>query len=216
MVSKNTITGFVGFVIGFIISSIIFFKSLSQIKADLISLLSSNLAIAVATIFYVALTYFLLSESIKMRKVQTEPEISLTIQPEKHYAHYFDMIIENIGLGSARNVHFEVLTDLKLELKEKPEMLVSDIGYIKHGIKYIAPKQKFTFFLRDDSNFDKLKDKQLKIKVKYEDKNNNPKAHTFEIPFSQFEELIFPVKHPIYAIADDINKIRIKIAGDQK
>ena len=50
-----------------------------------------------------------------MRKVQTDPEISITIQPSESDINYLDMVIENIGLGSAQNIHFEVIPDFECE-----------------------------------------------------------------------------------------------------
>jgi len=69
----------------------------------------------------------LVSETARMRKAQTEPEISITIQPGEEMINFIDMVIENIGLGSAHKICFEVISDFEFEEGK----LVSNIGYLK-------------------------------------------------------------------------------------
>lgn len=193
----------VGVIFGFIVATIIFFDSLNHmIKAQLEFF---NSTIALATILYAFLTYILVSETSKMRKAQTEPEISITAQPSEWYINLIDMVIENIGLGSARNIHFEVISDFECE-KGK---FVSNIGYIKSGLDYFAPKQKLTFFLTSlDENFEEKKTKCIVIKASYQDKTNEHYYRTFTINFSQFEDLIHTEKPPLYIIAENIKEMK--------
>lgn len=200
----------VGGIFGFIVATIIFFNSLNHVKTALLELLNSTTLIAVATIFYAFLTYILVSETGKMRKAQTEPEISITVQPSEWWINYIDMVIENIGLGSARNISFEVISDFECE-KGK---FVSDIGYIKYGLDYFAPKQKLTFFLTnllDNNNFEEKITKFFVIKVIYHDKTNKLLDHTFKINFNQFEGLIHTEKAPLFIIAENIKEMKENI-----
>jgi hypothetical protein len=99
--------------------------------------------VALATIVYAILTWKLVSETRKMREAQTEPKISTTIQPSEEWINFIDMIIQNIGLGPAYNIHFKISPDFEYE-KGK---FLSELGFVKSGLKYLAPNQKFQFFL---------------------------------------------------------------------
>jgi hypothetical protein len=194
----------VGWILGFIVATIIFFNSLNQVKTELLELLNSTTLTAIATTFYALLTYILVSETRKMRKAQTEPEISITIQPSEESINYIDIVIENIGMGSARNIRFEVISDFEGE----EGMFVSNIGYIKNGLDYFAPKQKLAFYItKMFENYEEKITKCLEIKVIYYDKTNKKYDPTFKINFSQLEGLIKTEKPPIYRIADNIKEI---------
>lgn len=174
----------VGWILGFIVAAIIFFNSLNQVKTELLEILNSTTLIAIATIF-------LVSETREMRKAQTEPEISITIQPSEELINYINIVIENIGLGSARNISFEVISDFEGE----KGMFVSKIGYIKNGLDYFAPKQKLALYItKMFENYEVKITKCLEIKVIYYDKKNKQYDRTFKINFSQLEGLISP--HP--------------------
>jgi hypothetical protein len=69
--------------------------------------------VAIATMVYAILTWRLVSETRKMREVQTEPKISITIQPREAWINFIDMVIQNIGLGTAYNIKFKVNTDFE-------------------------------------------------------------------------------------------------------
>lgn len=69
--------------------------------------------VAIATLVYAILTWRLVSETRKMREAQTEPNISVTIQPREEWMNFVDLIIQNIGLGPAYNIKFEINPDFK-------------------------------------------------------------------------------------------------------
>jgi len=149
-------------------------------------------------------TWKQVSETTKMRKAQTEPEISITIQPSEWWINLIDMVIENIGLGSARNIRFEVISDFECE-KGK---FVSNIGYIKNGLDYFAPKQKLTFFLTSLlENFEEKKLSLLKLRCSI--KTRQTRLTTILLNyFAQFEGLIHTEKPPLYIIAENIKEIK--------
>lgn len=98
--------------------------------------------VAIATVFYVRLTSRLVDETISLRKAQTQPHISVSILPRDPEVWIVDMIIENVGNGSAHN--------LKLTPSDNFEMRVdrefNNIGFVKNGYNYFAPHQKLKFF----------------------------------------------------------------------
>ena len=98
--------------------------------------------VAIATIVYAILTWRLVSETRKMREAQTEPKISATIQPREEWINFIDMVIQNIGLGPAYNIKFEINPDFEY-IKGK---FLSELGFMKNALKYLAPNQKLQFF----------------------------------------------------------------------
>lgn len=195
----------VGWLCGFIVATIIFSESLNQVKITLLESLKSDTSLAIATAVLAIATVLLFSETAKMRKAQTAPEIAMTIQPRENWINFIDMVIENIGLGSARNIRFEAISDFEYE----DGKFVSNIGYIKNGLDYLAPKQKLTFFLTNmTDNFEKKRNKQFEIKVTYQDTTNKSYEHKFKIDFSRLEGLSQVGKPPIYMIAEGIKDLK--------
>jgi len=161
--------------------------------------------VAIATIVYVKLTWSLVAETRKMREAQTEPKISLIIQPSEKYINLIEMIIENIGLGVAHSIKFEVSPDFEYE-KGK---FLSDLGFVNNGLKYLAPNQKFRLFLTNMAeDFDEKAKKSFTINITYED--NTGKIHKDEYPieFSSLIGLRQLGEPPLEKIANNIENIK--------
>ena len=109
--------------------------------------------VAIATVVYAFLTWRLVSETRKMREAQTEPKVSVTIQPREERIKLIDMVIQNIGLGPAYNIKFEINPDFEC-MKGK---FLSELGFMKNGLKYLAPNQKLQFFLTIENFEEKTK-----------------------------------------------------------
>ena len=62
--------------------------------------------VTISTVVYAALTAVLVSETKKMRQVQTEPKIEITLRPFEFAIHIVKLHIKNIGLGPAENLKF--------------------------------------------------------------------------------------------------------------
>jgi len=98
-----------------------------------------SFVVAISTVFYVVLTRQLVAETKRMRQAQQKPRISMTIQPREDLLNFVDLIIENIGLGAAYNVKFEIEPDSEYGFKQGK---LSNVGFIKRGISYFPPNQK--------------------------------------------------------------------------
>lgn len=190
-------------------------------EAEMHVTLSSNLLIVfvallsvVVTMVYVYLTYELFSETRKMRKIQTQPNISLVLEPRGQHNDITDLFIQNIGMGAAYNIKFEVLSDYiygtqNIDAKghSLPELKIlyaSKALIIKDGINYLAPTQKkrlfsTMFYYVKDLNIQNNLNNLLRMHVTYEDKFKNEEEPQdfmisfFEVPangiseFSSFE-----------------------------
>jgi hypothetical protein len=137
--------------------------------------------VAIATIVYAFLTWKLVSETRRMRKAQTRPIVSVITQSDEKYINFIEMIIENIGLGVAYNIKFEVNPDFEYA-KGK---FLSDLGFVKNDLKYLAPNQKLKFFLTNlTENFEEKTKKPFEINITYENSTGERYEDKFLIDFS--------------------------------
>ena len=146
-------------------------------EAEMHVTLSSNILIVfvtllsvVVTMVYVYLTYELVSETRKMSKIQTQPNISLFLEPRGQHNDVTDLFIQNLGMGAAYNIKFEMLSDYIYgtqnfdakghPLPEPKILYASKALIIKDGINYLAPTQKKRLF---STMFYDVKDLNKKI-----------------------------------------------------
>lgn len=80
------------------------FKFLNENSAALTVIFSA--VVTLATAVYAILTWILVSETRKMRQVQTEPKIEISLQSLDIAVHIVRLHIRNIGLGPALNIRF--------------------------------------------------------------------------------------------------------------
>jgi len=161
--------------------------------------------VASATLVYAILTWKLVSETRKMREAQTEPKISATIQPREEWINLIDMVIQNIGLGPAYNVKFKVKPDFEYAKGR----FLSELGFMKNGLRYLAPNQKLQFFLTSMiENFEEKTKKPFEIKVTYQDSMGKKYEDVYVIDFSQLIGLSRLGKPPLHTIAKNIEKIQ--------
>ena len=161
--------------------------------------------VAFATVMYVILTCRLVSETKKMREAQTEPKVSVTIQPREEWINLIDMVIQNIGLGPAYNIKFEINPDFEY-MKGK---FLSELGFMKNGLKYLAPNQKLQFFLTSMiENFEEKTKKSFEIKVTYQNSIGKTYKDVYMIDFSQLIGLSQLGEPPLYKIAKNVEEIK--------
>jgi len=102
-----------------------------------------SLVVTLATVLYVILTGKLVSESRKMREVQTEPNIFVCLHSKEEWISLIDLEIQNIGLGAAYNLNFGLNPDFEYSKGR----FLSELNFIKNGVNYLAPNQKIKHFL---------------------------------------------------------------------
>lgn len=161
--------------------------------------------VAIATIVYAILTWRLVSETRKMRQAQTEPNISVTIQPREEWINLIDMVIQNIGLGPANNIKFKVNPDFEYA----DGKFLSELGFLRNGLKYLAPNQKLQFFFTSMvENFEEKTKASFEIKVTYQDSVGKAYDDLYLIDFSQLVGLRQLGEPPLYKIAKNIENIQ--------
>lgn len=166
--------------------------------------------VTIATLVYAKLTSELVSETRHLRRAQTEPNISITIQPNEERLERMDMIVQNHGFGSAYDLQFTVNPDFEMF----PRMLLSEMGFIKNGLKYLAPNQKIQFILAVfDMNRNVKNENPFEIKVTYQSIMKKKYEHFNWIDFSQFNYFGQLGETPLQKIANKIDIIQKDIDG---
>ena len=165
--------------------------------SDILDFINSNAAlmnllfsfvVAGATVFYALLTRALVSETRRMRQVQTEPAISVTVEPSEHGLNFINFTIQNIGQGAAHSVTLRA----EPNFQRGKGRYIGDLGLFKHGIRYLAPKQRLTFFLTsilDDVHGpgEDLSRLNFTVYVKYKSSLGDAYEEQFPINFEEFD-----------------------------
>jgi hypothetical protein len=151
-------------VIGVMILIILIIVRLSgKTPTNTLSIIFSGI-VAFATIIYAYYTKRLVVETIKLRKAQTEPEISLVSSFKNDK---IELTVENIGLGPAQNVKLSILEFYK---KTRPDESADEHPTITEitvkEIPCLYPSQKHTILL-DSSKKDNVGTWQM-IKISYD------------------------------------------------
>ena len=162
-----------------ITTSLLILKILNQNSGAFLVLFS--FIVAIATVVYAKLTSNLVKETKKMRKIQTDPNISVFVQPG---GRFVNLVIQNIGLGSAYNINFASDPDFKIF----DDLLFSELSFVKNGIKYLAPNQKLWVLSASVYKAEK-KIEPIKITVSFQNSEKKSYCNSFIINFSEFFDL---------------------------
>lgn len=162
-----------------------------------------SLIVALSTVFYVLLTRKLVSETRKMRKVQTEPNIFVSLHSKEEWIGLIDLEIQNIGLGAAYNLNFELNPDFEYS----KGLFLSELNFIKNGVNYLVPNQKIKHFLTSLVGRKELEKTKIGFKVKYENSIGKSYQREYTLDFSEFWGRRRVGEPPLKDIAKSLEKI---------
>jgi len=167
------------------------------------------LVVAAATVFYAILTHRLVTETRRMREVQTEPAISIRLDPSEHDINFINLVVENLGQGPARDIRFVARPDFN----RSRGSTLSQSGMFRHGLKYMAPGQRITIFLTSvlDSvhgTGDNLGRLNFQVEVAYRTPGDRIVDETFPLHFDSLEGYGTIGKSPLIDIAQSMEKLQ--------
>lgn len=164
-----------------------------------------SFVVAVSTVIYAILTWRLTSETIKMRKAQTEPQISVYLHPCQVAFSFFDLVVKNIGSGPAYDIKFQILEEFDVKEGRK----LSEVELMKEGIAYMPPSYSIVSFLFGVlGQYNEIIDKTLRIKVSYKNLYRKQIFETIKINMSQFKGRQRLGDDPINTIAKNIENVQ--------
>jgi hypothetical protein len=123
----------------------------------------------------------MVSETSKMRKAQTQPNVYVAIQPVDELNEIMEFFIQNIGLGPA--YHIKVVDPPVFQYAK--EKLLSEVHLIKNEIEFLAPNQKMQVFMMQSFEVFELNPKDpINIRIKYVDSEDKEFERDYKIDFS--------------------------------
>lgn len=150
--------------------------------------------VTIATIVYVILTYRLLKETAKARKLQSQPYIIADLVIK---GIFLKMIVKNIGNNCALNVKIEVEPEVNNPFSNID--FLAPEGEISNVIKYITHSQS--------TNSENLK---YKFKIFYEDTYKEKYYHEYTIDISPLLLSTNYIENENKAIVDKLDKMLTK------
>ncbi len=165
--------------------------------------------VTLSTVIYAVLTGFLVSETRKMREVQTEPKIHITIESFEFAIHIIRLNIQNIGLGPASDLQFSpsVITGGESAAKLLGEFTESN--FFKTGLRHFGPGQNiYSTYTQTTEDFEGKSSSILSFRLSY--KSATGKKYTDEIilDMSELKGRYQLGKPNLYSMAQSLEKIQ--------
>ncbi|WP_461603877.1 hypothetical protein [Aeromonas salmonicida] len=186
--------------------------------ADILQFLNENSAaltvifsavVTLATAVYAILTWLLVSETRKMRQVQTEPKIEISLQSLDIAVHIVRLHIRNIGLGPALNIKF---TPKVVSGGESAQKLINEFtktNFFKIGLSYLSPgEQRLSHYTEMTNDHDGKISSVIVFDIEYQGSTGKKYKETLTIDMSEHKGTYQLGKPHLYSIALSLEKLQ--------
>lgn len=164
--------------------------------------------VTISTVAYAILTWSLVSETKRMREVQTEPRIEITLKSLDYAINIVRLHIRNIGLGPAKNIRFTSHISSGGDVAEKLLEEFNKANFLKVGLKYFGPGHEFySGYTQITKDFDAKIASVLIYDVEYESFTGKKYKDQITIDISERKGTTQFGKPNLYAIAQSIEAI---------
>lgn len=156
------------------------------------------------------LTSRLVDETVQLRRVETDPDIAIYIEMQRFSSVSIDMVIRNVGRGSAHNLRLVLDPPEGVTWTDATGQAHSllDLALITGGLEYMAPGQEKRFLY---GGINTLSERPIMITAIYEGKNHPPGApqfrDTFAIDLGVFGGVYVPTGVPEVSIPRSLKEI---------
>ena len=169
-----------------------------------------SFVVAGATVAYVVLTRQLVRETRAARKAQIEAHIAVRVQANQVAFGFLDLIVENLGPAPAYDVTFKFHPDVQLE--DNPPYRLSDIGFLRNGVRYLPPDQPLaTYLIRligiPNERLEGPNRLKFTVEVQYQDALKRGYHEQFEIDFAHLVGMTRLGSPPLPEIERHLKKI---------
>lgn len=165
--------------------------------------------VTISTVAYAILTWSLVSETKKMREVQTEPRIELTLKPLDYAINIVRLHVRNIGLGPAKNVKFTSNVASGGAGAEKLLGEFNKANFLKTGLKYFGPGHELhSGYTQITQDFDAKIASVFIYDIGYESVTGKKHSDQITIDVSELKGMNQLGKPNLYAIAQSIENIQ--------
>ena len=181
-------------------------ESLNQ-YAGALNLLFAAL-VAISTIIYALLTWRLVSETRLMRRAQTTPKVAVFYRNRDEWIGLLDIVIQNIGLGPAYGVKFDIQPLTSGAGTDKLIKELEERHVFATGLRFFAPSQTYTaFFTNLVEHFEEKMAAQIRIKIAYTDAVGGAHFDEYVLDFSEIRGLVRVGEPPLLKISKSVEKI---------
>ena len=168
--------------------------------------------VAVSTGAYAFLTWKLVSETRRLREVQTEPRVSIRVEADHTGRPGYELVVENNGHGTARNVTFEFDGDpsyFRSSWVNRRPPVIDELPVIKNGLDFLEPNQVYRFPLGTVSSeeYERAAATPWTFRTQYESLFGKRRTDTYVVDFSQFRGMLFEPNH-LKEITDHMKAVR--------
>lgn len=165
--------------------------------------------VAISTVVYAVLTWRLVSETKKMREVQTEPKIYIGLESHEDAINIIRLNIKNIGMGPASDLKFDFSVISGGNSAKKLLEEFTNSNFFKIGLRHLGPGQNiYSPFTQATKDPEGKTNSVLSFKVKF--KGPTGKLYTEDI-FIDMAEMIGRYqlgKTNLYSIAKSLERIQ--------
>jgi hypothetical protein len=144
--------------------------------------------VTLSTVVYAILTALLVVETKRMREVQTEPKIAITLKPFDFAIHIIRLHIKNIGLGPAENVTFTPSVITGGEAAQALLKEFTETNFFTTGLRYFGPgEEKYSHYTQISQNYEQKIASSLMLEVKYESATGKKYKEKITIDMSEIK-----------------------------
>ena len=167
--------------------------------------------VAGSTVAYALLTRQLVSETRRLRKVQTEPRVSVSAELAQGVGHgALELVVRNEGQGPAQNIQFGFEGDPTYFTENGLEQPIDQIPVIKNGLPYLGPSQHFRVLLGwlFGDAFERASQEPWTFHMDYENPFGKPQRGRYTLDFSQFSGLMVGGGPPLVKIEKHLEALQ--------
>ena len=183
------------------------FESLKQ-HSDALTVIFTAV-VTLSTVVYAILTGILVSETRKMREVQTEPKIHIKLESFDFAIHIVRLNIQNIGFGPASNLTFQPSVVTGGDSAEKLLTEFTESNFFKTGLHHFGPGQNvYSTYTETTQDFEGKSASVLSFKVEYKSATGKKYSDEIIIDMSEIKGRYQLGKPNLYAIANSLEKLQ--------
>ena len=186
--------------------------------AEFLEFLNQNIAVltvfftgvvAVSTVVYAVLTWKLVSETRKMREVQTEPKIYIGLESYEDAINIIRLNIKNIGMGPASDLQFDFSVISGGNSAEKLLEEFTNSNFFKIGLRHLGPGQNiYSPFTQTTKDPEGKTNSVLSFKVNFKGPTGKLYAENISIDMAEMIGRYQLGKTNLYSIAKSLERIQ--------
>lgn len=147
--------------------------------------------VMLATVVYAILTWRLVAETEELRRVQTDPRISMSLEPSRRAINVLELYVKNIGGGPAYDVRLKITSDVSTWLLHKqPDHKLEELGIFREPIPYLGPQQEIRTFVGDAPKLVKQPIRGFTVRAEYRGLAKFRASHDIELSFAPLLQLM--------------------------